>query len=108
MRPRKVILCVHDNEQQLAVFKFLLETRGYRVVTANGPREAQQLLETSAPGAIDLLLCEWELRSRAPTTWPTISTLVLQKNARSPVELLEQVRLALNQDKHHPVNRLCT
>ena len=34
MRPKKTILCVDDNEQGLAVRKFLLETRGYRVVTA--------------------------------------------------------------------------
>ena len=32
MRPRKTIVCVEDNEQILSVRKFLLETRGYRVL----------------------------------------------------------------------------
>ena len=35
MRPRKTILCVDDNEQALSVRKFMLETRGYRVLTAH-------------------------------------------------------------------------
>ena len=34
MRPKKTILCVDDNEQALSVRKFMLETRGYRVLTA--------------------------------------------------------------------------
>jgi len=36
MRPRKTILCVEDNEQLLGIRKFLLETRGYRVVGMMG------------------------------------------------------------------------
>jgi len=34
MRPKKVILCVDDNEQDLSVLKFMLVTNGYRVVAA--------------------------------------------------------------------------
>src|SRR6202044_1957983 len=40
MRPKKIILCVQDNEQALSVRKFLLETRGYRVLTALSGEEA--------------------------------------------------------------------
>src|SRR6185437_14159342 len=53
MRPKKTILCVDDNEQGLAVRKFLLETRGYRVVTAACAHDAIELLRN---GGIDLVL----------------------------------------------------
>lgn len=53
MRPKKSILCVDDSEQILCVRKFLLEVRGYRVITA---RSAQEALETFREGGIDLVL----------------------------------------------------
>jgi len=40
MRPKKVILCVDDNEQDLSVLKFMLSTNGYRVLSANNGQEA--------------------------------------------------------------------
>ncbi|HEY0308717.1 MAG TPA: response regulator, partial [Acidobacteriaceae bacterium] len=40
MRPKKTILCVDDNEQALSVRKFLLETRGYRVLAVGTAQEA--------------------------------------------------------------------
>jgi CheY-like chemotaxis protein len=40
MRPKKIILCVNDNEQELSVLKFMLATNGYRVVSANNGQEA--------------------------------------------------------------------
>ena len=40
MRPKKVILCVDDNEQELSVLKFTLETKGYRVHSACNGQEA--------------------------------------------------------------------
>ena len=40
MRPKKVILCVDDNEQELSVLKFMLATNGYRVVSACTGQEA--------------------------------------------------------------------
>jgi CheY-like chemotaxis protein len=55
MRPKKIILCVDDNEQTLSVRKFLLETRGYRVYTAlNGP-EAITLFSSTQ---VDLVLTD--------------------------------------------------
>lgn len=118
MRPRKVILCVDDNEQTLSVRKFLLETRGYRVICATNAQQALECLEASAPGAIDLLLCDLimprmdgaELVSRARILRPGLPTLIvsgtvtsfergavadafLPKGASSPVELLERVRV---------------
>jgi two-component system response regulator CpxR len=55
MRPKKIILCVDDNEQTLSVRKFLLETRGYRVHTAiNG----QDAIELFASMHFDLVLTD--------------------------------------------------
>ena len=118
MRPRKVILCVDDNEQTLAVRKFLLETRGYRVLTAACAQDALCLLEAPETGSIDLLLCDLimphidgsELVRRARTVRPGVPTLIisgtvsqfergadadafLPKGACSAVELLERVRV---------------
>jgi len=55
MRPKKTILCVDDNEQALSVRKFMLETRGYRVLTA---ASSQQALELFREGGIDLVLSD--------------------------------------------------
>ena len=118
MRPRKVILCVDDNEQTLAVRKFLLETRGYRVICSCSAAEALEVLERAVPNSIDLLLCDLilpqmdgrELVRRAKQMCPALPTLIvsgtvsafergsvadafLPKGASSPVELLERVRL---------------
>ena len=55
MRPKKTILCVDDNEQALSVRKFLLETRGYRVLTA---LDCERALELFRNGGIDLVLSD--------------------------------------------------
>jgi two-component system, OmpR family, response regulator CpxR len=56
MRPKKTILCVDDNEQVLAVRKFLLETRGgYRVVAAGNAKDA---VDRFRLGGIDLVLSD--------------------------------------------------
>jgi two-component system response regulator CpxR len=56
MRPKKVILCIDDNEQSLSIRKFMLETRGYRVLSASSGREAMDLFQQS--GAIDLVITD--------------------------------------------------
>ncbi len=118
MRPRKVILCVDDNEQTLAVRKFLLETRGYRVICAGNAQHALECLEKTEPGGVDLLLCDLlmpqmdgnELVRRARMLRPGIPTLMisgtvtamergfaadafLPKGNSSAAELLERVRI---------------
>ncbi len=55
MRPRKVILCVDSNEQALSVRKFMLETRGYRVVCV---LQAQAALERFEAGGVDMVLSD--------------------------------------------------
>ena len=56
MRPKKVILCIDDNEQSLSIRKFMLETRGYRVLSALSGREAIELFQHA--GTVDLVLTD--------------------------------------------------
>ena len=117
MRPKKTILCVDDNEQGLAVRKFLLETRGYRVVTAVCAHDAIDLLRN---GGIDLVLGDLimprmdgnEMVLRMKEIAPEIPMMLLSgtvkafdrachadaflpKGACSPAELLERIRVMI-------------
>jgi CheY-like chemotaxis protein len=58
MRPKKIILCVDDNEQELSVLKFMLATNGYRVVSANNGQEAIGIF---ADTAVDLVLSDFAM-----------------------------------------------
>jgi two-component system, OmpR family, response regulator CpxR len=117
MRPKKTILCVDDNEQCLSVRKFMLETRGYRVLTAlNG----QQALELYQQGGIDLVLSDLimpamdgnELIHRMKAIQSDVPMILLSgsvrayerashadaflpKGACSPVEVLERIRIMI-------------
>jgi CheY-like chemotaxis protein len=118
MRPRKTILCVEDNEQLLGIRKFLLETRGYRVVGMMGAAEALEYLNGAAPGTIDLLMSDLimpqmdgnELIRRAKQIHPGLPTLLvsgtvtsfdraaaadafLPKGACTPAEVLDRIRI---------------
>jgi CheY-like chemotaxis protein len=115
MRPKKTILCVDDNEQALSVRKFMLETRGYRVLTAlNG----QQALDLFQQGSVDLVLSDLimpqmdgnELIHQMKALHPDVPMILmsgsikayerashadafLPKGACSPVEVLERIRI---------------
>jgi two-component system response regulator CpxR len=118
MRPRKTILCVEDNEQILSIRKFLLETRGYRVIAMSCAAEALEHLRTAAPGAIDLLLSDVimpqmdgnELVRRAKQMHPGLPALLvsgtvasfdraaaadafLPKGGCTPAEVLDRIRI---------------
>ena len=56
MRPKKVILCIDDNEQELSVLKFTLATNGYRVLAASNGQEAIAVFATAPQ--IDLVLAD--------------------------------------------------
>jgi two-component system, OmpR family, response regulator CpxR len=117
MRPKKTILCVDDNEQGLAVRTFLLETRGYRVVSASSAHDAIELLRR---GGIDLVLGDLimpqmdgnEMVHRMKEIAPDVPMMLLSgtvkafdrashadaflpKGACSPSELLERVRVMI-------------
>ena len=55
MRPKKVILCVDDNEQELSVLKFMLATNGYRVISATNGQDAIGIFSENQ---IDLVLAD--------------------------------------------------
>jgi two-component system, OmpR family, response regulator CpxR len=117
MRPKKVILCVDDNEQILSVRKFLLETRGYRVVAA---RSGDEALEKFRQGGIDLVLGDLvmpqmdgnEMVRRMKEMSPEVPMILisgsvraferanradafLPKGACTPVEMLERIRVMI-------------
>ena len=124
MRPHKVILCVEANEQVLSIRKFMLETRGYRVLAMTTAREALEHLEFALQGSIDLLLSDVllagmdgnELVRRAKQFQPCLPTLLLSstvtnfergsaadaflpKGASSPAEILERIRVLLTRKR---------
>jgi CheY-like chemotaxis protein len=58
MRPKKIILCVDDNEQELSVLKFMLATNGYRVVSASNGQEAIGIFSETP---VDLVLADFAM-----------------------------------------------
>jgi two-component system response regulator CpxR len=117
MRPKKTILCVDDNEQILSVRKFLLETRGYRVIAA---RSGEEALEAFRQGNIDLVLGDLvmpqmdgnEMVRRMKEISPEVPMILisgsvkiferanradafLPKGACTPVEMLERIRVMI-------------
>ncbi len=58
MRPKKIILCVDDNEQDLSVLKFMLATNGYRVVSASNGQDAIGIFSETQ---VDLVLTDFAM-----------------------------------------------
>jgi len=77
MRPKKVILCVDDNEQELSVLKFMLATNGYRVVSAVTGQEAIGIF---AETPVDLVLADFAAYAKAQEL---VDQLYLQEDAWS-------------------------
>jgi two-component system, OmpR family, response regulator CpxR len=117
MRPKKVILCIDDSEQSLSIRKFMLETRGYRVLSVASGREALDIFQQ---GSIDLVLTDLVmpemdgaevirvLKQLSPETpmilisgkvklydKDTQADVFLPKGTYPAVELLEKIRLLL-------------
>ena len=117
MKPKRTILCVDDNEQNLSIRKIMLETRGYRVIACSDGFDA---LEQFKSGGIDLVLSDLimpgldghrlieEIKKLSPIT-PAIlisgkvktyernlhADVFFAKGTYAPVELLERIRLLL-------------
>jgi two-component system response regulator CpxR len=114
MRPKKIILAVNSNEQELSVLAFMLSTNGYRVLPAVNGEEAAGLLSENP---IDLVLAydgmpNWnggqivgrlkEIASHVPmillcdparmASQPHAADALLPKKNCSPLELLERVK----------------
>ncbi len=58
MRPKKIILCVNDNEQELSIMSFMLNTNGYRVVPATNGQDAIELFSGMQ---VDLVLADYTM-----------------------------------------------
>jgi CheY-like chemotaxis protein len=124
MRPRKTILCVDDNEQVLSIRKFLLETRGYRVMAVTTGQEALEILREAPLGSIDLLLCDLllpqmdgnEIVRRGKQLHPMLPALLvsgtvtsferashadafLPKGAFTPAEMLDRIRILVTRKR---------
>jgi len=117
MKPKRTILCVDDNEQSLSIRKLMLETRGYRIVTAT---DGSSALDLFREGGIDLVLTDLvmpgmdgteliaHIKALSPGT-PAIlfsgkirvyerdtqADVFLPKGMYAPAELLERIRLLL-------------
>ena len=115
MRPKKTILCVDDNDQHLSIRKFMLETKGYNVITCTNGKDA---LEAFNKGGVDLILCDLMMpdmngaevvkmiKASSPETPAIIfsgkikiydkdlhADVFLPKGMYAPTELLERIRL---------------
>lgn len=58
MRPKKIILCVGNNELELSVLKFMLATNGYKVFSATNGQDAIGIF---AENAVDLVLADFSM-----------------------------------------------
>lgn len=115
MRPKKVILCVDDNEQDLSVRKFMLSTNNYRVLPASNGQEA---IEIFSREQVDLVLADFSMphmngvqlieklkqtaahvpmilmaESQQMSSEPHRADAVLNKKNCSPQELLERIKI---------------
>jgi DNA-binding response OmpR family regulator len=52
MRPRKVVVVMDANEQQLRIRCFLLEVRGFRAIPAGSPSAALEAIAEHRPAAL--------------------------------------------------------
>jgi two-component system response regulator CpxR len=117
MKPKRTILCVDGNEQQLSIRKVMLETRGYRVVACGAGADAMEVFKK---GGIDLVLADLNLpgvdgsqfiqsvKTFSPNTpaillssksktydQDTRADVFLPKNMSAPAEILERIRVLL-------------
>ncbi len=115
MRPKKIILCVDDNEQELSVRKFMLSTNGYRVLSATNGEEA---IERFNEAQVDLVLTDFamprmngieliaklkQIATHVPMILlsetqqvgndPHRADAVIAKKSCTPLELLERIKI---------------
>ncbi len=121
MRPKKVILLVDGNEAALGIRRFMLETRGYRVLTAASAGEALVSFDRHHIDLVvsDLLLPDMHgddlirmLKTEAPKTRALLFSLTvreglcssfadvcLRSGTFSPARLLDEIKLLLIQKR---------
>ena len=127
MRPKKTILLVNANEDELGVQQYMLAVRGYRVLVAHDAAAALGLAALGVDlvlGFADAMLREWAaLAEGMKRDQPSVPILLVTKlesaymrTALAPaavtvelrtnaVELMERVRVVI-QRKRGPRNKL--
>lgn len=115
MRPKKVILLVNDDEQELSIHTFMLKTNGYAVLPAQDGEQAIRLFDLHV---VDLVLVDYgmpgmngsqlvsrlkRMRAHIPMILlgdPEVlfgqihqADALLSKKQCSPQELLERIRI---------------
>ena len=106
MRPKKVILCVDDNEQDLSVLKFMLSTNGYRVLSASNGLEALEIFQENL---IDLVLADYAMPSAAEReveAWPA-PNVSYSDSSRRRKPLIPPYCLIVGKSSRRPVRILC-
>ncbi len=98
MRPPKEILLAGDDEERVALLRFLLRTHGFSVITAGSAAAADEVL------CIDLLLVVWPLvgaaalLKRAQSITPHINTLIVAHDEDCvPLDFLPDLSLCRGQ-----------
>ena len=118
MRPKRLILCVGNDEEKLGRRAFLLATNGYLVLQATTCETAVEMLAGRAENQVAMVIVEVpmpafssEVLQRAVQLHPEIRTIVtsetlrfcaafeshafLPKGCCSPAELLDRMRILL-------------
>lgn len=115
MRPKKIILCVDDSEQDLSTTKFMLETNGYRVLATTKAFEAISMFRDNS---VELVLVDQTIeqmkatelieklkriasyipmillvRSASMNDEINVSGALLTKENTLPAELLERIKV---------------
>ena len=116
MRPKKVILCIGENEQLLSQRAFMLETHRYRVVKAESAKRGMDILRQMPEGSLDLVIVHAPIMNALPLlrtayiAHPFTRTMVtsdfdgydsnlahaeayMPKGTWSAAELLERIRI---------------
>lgn len=83
MRPKKVVLLIDSNETSQSTMRFLLEVKGYRVLSATTGEEA---LEFAAAESISVML----LRDRGRSPKLSALALSLKESNEAPLMFISQ------------------
>ena len=87
MRPKPIILCYDDNEQELSAMKFTLETKHYKVLTASTPGEAIAIFSTAYDLRIELI-ADYSRRARGWMSGKELLVKLKEMNSHIPMVLL--------------------
>jgi two-component system, OmpR family, response regulator CpxR len=101
MRPKKCILLIDSDEDQISLRRFLFETHGFSVLSAENTRDAQRHFY---PGVIDLVVCAYPSVGidmerllnlfKASRSWVSVVALV-KDGEKVPVALLADASICL-------------